>query len=134
MGIVVKASEDGKFEFIHSTNHGGILISRSHEDYYVKRYIKAGRVIDTELSDTAQNIATNVTLVEPDNTSNIKTLQSEEKKEIRSNDYHIVQKGDTLYSISRRYGIKLNELKKINNIVGDKIMPKQKLKIFAPLT
>ncbi len=44
--------------------------------------------------------------------------------------YHLVSKGETLYSISRAYGLTLNELRRLNKL-DDKvaIYPGQKLKI-----
>jgi len=35
--------------------------------------------------------------------------------------YYIVKKGDTLYSISKKYGVSVKELKKINNLKTSKI-------------
>lgn len=42
-------------------------------------------------------------------------------------DSHIVVKGDTLYSISRRYGLTVDKLKKINRFTDNKISIGQKL-------
>ena len=42
-----------------------------------------------------------------------KPAASTEKK------YHTVQKGDTLYGISKRYGISLGELRKLNHLSAD---------------
>ena len=43
------------------------------------------------------------------------------------NEYHTVGAGETLYSISRMYGIKVEELISMNNIVNNQIKPGQKL-------
>lgn len=44
--------------------------------------------------------------------------------------YHQVRTGDTLYSIGRRYGISVNELRRLNNLgSGAVIHPGQKLKL-----
>lgn len=40
---------------------------------------------------------------------------------------YIVQKGDTLYSISRKFNIPVNELKEINNLTNNEIYPGQEL-------
>jgi len=41
--------------------------------------------------------------------------------------YHIVQKGENLWNISKRYGVSVNEIKKKNNLRSDRIYPRQKL-------
>lgn len=45
---------------------------------------------------------------------------------------HTVKSGDTLYSISRKYAVSLKELRRINNIPGDKLNVGQKLIIEVP--
>ncbi|MCM8777097.1 MAG: LysM peptidoglycan-binding domain-containing protein [Candidatus Omnitrophica bacterium] len=41
--------------------------------------------------------------------------------------YHYVKKGETLSSISKRYGTTVHQLKKLNNLKSSVIQPKQKL-------
>jgi LysM repeat protein len=43
--------------------------------------------------------------------------------------YHTVEKGDTLYNISRRYGLSVDALKKLNNMAADNINIGQKLRV-----
>ena len=43
--------------------------------------------------------------------------------------YHLVQKGDTLYSISRQYDLRPDELKKMNSLDSNVINPGQKLRV-----
>lgn len=45
---------------------------------------------------------------------------------------HTVSKGDTLFSISRRYGISVGDLKDWNNLSGNIIKPGQKLIVSNP--
>ncbi|WP_299259957.1 glucosaminidase domain-containing protein [uncultured Aquimarina sp.] len=45
---------------------------------------------------------------------------------------HVVQKGDTLYSISRRYNLKVTELKAYNNLKDNAIAIGQVLKVEEP--
>jgi len=52
--------------------------------------------------------------------------QKKEKPKIK---YHIVKKGETLASISNKYGIDVETLKETNNLKTNKITPKKKLKI-----
>ncbi|MDD4489287.1 MAG: NlpC/P60 family protein [Paludibacter sp.] len=127
VGIVVNAYENGKFDFIHSSNQSGIVISHSDENYYAKRYIKAGRVIEdnTTIAGETEYVS---------NTSNQILTNEVEKIEVQNTlpepnpaIYHCVRKGDTLYSIARRYGITVTTLKKQNQLNSNKILPKQKL-------
>ncbi len=50
---------------------------------------------------------------------------------IPNNNGHIVQKGDTLYSISRRYKVSVQELKAYNKLVDNHIKIGQVLKVTA---
>ena len=42
---------------------------------------------------------------------------------------YIVQRGDTLYGISRQFGVSINSIKQANNILSNFISPGQVLKI-----
>lgn len=129
VGIVVNATEDGKFEFIHSSNQSGIVISKSDEDYYARRYISAGRVIQDSIFLAAIPAPTPLkqeSLV----ADNLPIDKTEEVKPTTPTQYHIVKKGDTLYSISRKYGLSVAQLKKNNQLNSDKIMPSQQLKVI----
>ena len=54
-----------------------------------------------------------------------------ENKDNEDTNYYIVQPGDTLYSISKRYGISVDELKSINNLKSNLLTIGQKLS-FKP--
>ena len=43
--------------------------------------------------------------------------------------YHLVTKGESLYSISKKYNISIQKIKKLNNLSGSRIKPGQKLRI-----
>ncbi|MEE9348790.1 MAG: LysM peptidoglycan-binding domain-containing protein [Flavobacteriaceae bacterium] len=43
--------------------------------------------------------------------------------------YHIVVKGNTLYSLAKKYGITIEKLKKLNNIYDNTILIGQRLKL-----
>ncbi|MDO9578702.1 MAG: peptidoglycan DD-metalloendopeptidase family protein [Candidatus Cloacimonadales bacterium] len=47
-----------------------------------------------------------------------------------STDYHIVQKGETLYSISQKYFIPVEKLKLFNNLKTDRIFVGQKIYLY----
>lgn len=70
------------------------------------------------------------------NPEKIKTSVNQQKKPeailpestVKEGQYHIVKKGETLYRISQRYGLKVDELRRINNLkAGEEIYPEQKL-------
>lgn len=52
----------------------------------------------------------------------------------KSDKYHIVKKGDTLYSIGKKYGLSVEALKQINNLTSNKILVGQKIYIVAKKT
>lgn len=49
------------------------------------------------------------------------------KENIEVKDYYIVEKGDTLYSISRRFNIPVDEIKRLNNLTSNILTIGQKL-------
>ena len=50
-----------------------------------------------------------------------KTKTQKETKAQNPKGPHIVKYGDTLWNISQRYGMKVEELKKLNNITDNKL-------------
>ena len=52
-------------------------------------------------------------------------------KDTMNNNYYIVKAGDTLYSISRKYNIPVEELKSINNLTTDNLYIGQKLLLVS---
>lgn len=55
--------------------------------------------------------------------------QVDKAKAEQSTNYHIVEKGETLYSIARRYNTTPEQLSKLNNIKENKIFVGKKLKL-----
>ena len=49
--------------------------------------------------------------------------------DVAENGTHKVSRGQTLFDISKRYGVSINDLKMVNNITGSSIYPGQVLKI-----
>lgn len=45
---------------------------------------------------------------------------------------HVVRRGDTLFSIGRKYGIPVSNIREFNNLAGNEIVPGQKL-LLAPV-
>ncbi|MBF0105382.1 MAG: LysM peptidoglycan-binding domain-containing protein [Deltaproteobacteria bacterium] len=46
---------------------------------------------------------------------------------------HHIRSGETLWSLSKRYGVKISDIKKWNRLQGNSVKPKQKIKILAML-
>ncbi|MEN2468184.1 N-acetylmuramoyl-L-alanine amidase [Ornithinibacillus sp. JPR2-1] len=59
----------------------------------------------------------------------LKLVQSEEKETVSSSGVYVVEKGDTLWSISQKYNTTVDVLKSLNKISGDLIVPGQKIKL-----
>ncbi|MGN0214361.1 MAG: C40 family peptidase [Muribaculaceae bacterium] len=51
VGIVTDVNENGTFEFIHSSNTRGVVVSSSEEPYYKRRYVGANRVIESSKAE-----------------------------------------------------------------------------------
>jgi LysM repeat protein len=133
VGIVVSADQDGKFNFIHSSNQNGVIISNSEEPYYLKRYIKAGRLIaDNQFLAVLHplNIPENK-ITEPVADIPVYRVQNPVRQTTKfiPAKFHSVKKGETLSSIAHKFGLTVSELKLKNHIKGNKINPKQHLKI-----
>jgi membrane-bound lytic murein transglycosylase D len=52
-------------------------------------------------------------------------------KQARSKTHHIVKKGETLTSISDKYGVAINDLKSFNKLKNGKIYPNMKLRLAS---
>lgn len=124
VGIVVAAKEDGEFDFIHASVHDGVTISNSKSDYYLKRFVKAGRVIN---NDSLLKMAAVNTAVKRQ--EYVSAIPSKPIKKIIPAKYHYVKSGETLSQIAERYGMTVAQLKRKNNLKKDMLQLKQRLKI-----
>ncbi|MGZ5303407.1 MAG: LysM peptidoglycan-binding domain-containing protein [Bacteroidia bacterium] len=75
--------------------------------------VKPGQRLKIKTADEAENVAVNNDEPEADVSTNL----------------HVVEAGETLYSISRKYGVSVDALKLINGLGGNAISPGQKLKV-----
>ena len=86
----------------------------------------------SQIYPTLGNLSQNYEKIEwvtgpPTNSSSILT-----KAPAAEGRHHMVRKGETLFSISQRYGLKVDELRRMNQLKpGDSIYPGQKL-LIAP--
>ena len=140
VGIVVAAKGNGEFEFIHAAVHKGVTISNSSESYYTKRFLKASRVLAVnpllnvvhkfllpKSSNTEAAAPSKPAFSRPSQVS--APVAPRQAKKVFPAEYHRVKSGETLSEIAEKYGMTVAELKQKNNIKGDKLSLKQKLKI-----
>jgi len=80
-----------------------------------------------------RNISLPVLLIVTGLCSNVYSLKSNPAYITPSDKYHIVRKGDTLYNISQKYDIPVDQLKLYNNLEDDTIILGQKI-YFTPST
>ena len=115
VGMVVSDSlENGHFKFIHASVNKGVIITSSSGAYYDPRYLSACRVVG---ADSVRTPKKNVTL------KPAATPQSAENK------YHTVKKGESLYSISKKYGKTVAQIKALNGLSSDNLKIGQRLLI-----
>jgi len=129
VGMVVSVDSNKNFKFVHSsTPKTGVRIDYSNRPGYVNSFVGARRIIhcNDPFSPTIHLSETN--LVNTQNPNEPKTVINS-KKTTTSKKYHIVKQGDTLYGISKKYKIPVNQILKKNQLKSDKIYPGQKLKI-----
>ena len=130
VGIVVSAKENGDFDFIHAAVHSGVTISNSNEEYYTKRFIKASRVIGTnQLLSISKFITKSENQKKETPSFSPVTVQAQTIKKTIPAEYHQVQKGETLSSISKKFGMTVAELKRKNNIKKNKLSINESIKI-----
>lgn len=86
----------------------------------IESYSQLQEIIKTQLIPGQTSRNTSTTLNSSSNTSN--------------STVHIVKRGESLGVISNKYGISINELKRINNISGNTIHPGQRLNISSTST
>ena len=133
VGIVVSAEKDGKFNFIHSSSQNGVIISSSEEPYYLARFIKAGRVIaDNQFLAVVPPVSISENKTDyraADATVYPVAKPAKRTTKVIPAEYYRVKNGETLSSIAHKFGLTVAELKRKNNIKGNKIKVKQHLKI-----
>ena len=124
VGIVVSAKEDGDFDFIHASVKSGVIISNSKENYYLKRFVRAGRVLGVDSFPQLAFDNTKVSFHEPEQ----KTEYKKVTKAVPAK-YHYVKSGENLSVIADRYGVSVAKLKKRNHLKSEQLQVKQRLKI-----
>ena len=142
----VENSYNDHSEFLTGRKRYAFLFKLRGSDYkgWAKGLKKAGYATDKKYPKKLINIIENYQLYDFDKVKkkDLKNYKREKRKPIRvsvstatktikttSTASYVVKKGDTLYSISRKVGVSVSELQKLNRIKGNIINIGQRLKI-----
>ena len=121
-------------EFLTTRGRYSFLFKYSIKDYikWAKGLSKAGYATDPKYPEKLIKIIEDYSLWKFDGSrksmGKVKKDKSG-KKEKNNSKYYIVKKGDTLYSISKKYNMSLKDLKNLNKLKSNNIKIGQKLKI-----
>lgn len=129
VGLVISVDSNHNFSFVHSsTPKTGVRIDYSNRPGYVNTFVGARRIINCDNPSTPF-ICLSETNSKSTENPKIPTVENNSKKSTVIKKYHIVKQGDTLYGISKKYNIPVDQILKKNQLKSDKIYPGQKLKI-----
>jgi len=95
--------------YIYTVERGDTLLSVAQ-----KHGTTIGEIISLNGMKSPYTIAVGQKIKVP--AGNVAATETKGKQAVRPNDLHIVVKGDTLYSIARRYGVNVNTLMNINHL------------------
>ena len=106
-------------------------IKTSNYEAWAKGLKKAGYATEPEYPDKLISLIERFDLTRYDIKKSKKSVAEKSKNIIKKKQTHTVQKGDTLYSVSRKYDISIDKLVEINQINDKTIYIGQKLKIIT---
>ena len=121
-------------EFLTTRGRYSFLFKYSIKDYikWAKGLSKAGYATDPKYAEKLIKIIEDYSLWKFDGSKksmNKVKKDKSSKKEKNNSKYYTVKKGDTLYSISKKYNMSLKDLKNLNKLNSNDIKIGQKLKI-----
>ena len=121
-------------EFLTTRGRYSFLFKYSIKDYikWAKGLSKAGYATDPKYPEKLIKIIEDYSLLKFDGSKksmNKVKKDKSSKKEKNNSKYYTVKKGDTLYSISKKYNMSLKDLKNLNKLKSNDIKIGQKLKI-----
>lgn len=131
VGLVTEVDTAGNVTFIHaSTYKTGVKIDKLESSWYGKSFCGTRRIFECE-DDTASRVPVVFTpdpsVVEVDTVVAPASAPQPDTTFVT----HRVQKGETLYAISQKYGVTVNEIQSWNNLPSpDKLSIGQSLKIY----
>lgn len=118
--------------FLTSRSRYNGLFKLGKGDYksWAKGLKAAGYATDPKYPDKLIGIIERYQLYEYDNEVLDTNYQAKiETVLVNNENFHFVQKGDTLYSLSKKYNLSVEELKKMNNMSDNALSIDQKIKI-----
>lgn len=125
-------------EFIATRNRYKFLFEYDRKDYksWAQGLKEAGYATNPKYDQLLINLIEKYELHKYDKRGAKREIKKEDKlekaiaKKPKENfEYHEVQKGDTLYSIAKKYNIDFDELKKLNNKSNNNIFIGEKIRI-----
>jgi LysM repeat protein len=127
VGMVVSVNPDESFTFIHSACQTGVSHDNSTGSYYARRYVTARRVIGAENTIPSYDEKP-IEPIEPVINPVEKTPDTIQTPQVETINIQ-VEKGQTLYSLSKKYGCTITQLKEWNDLTGSSLQIGQELKI-----
>lgn len=117
-------SSEGTESDYHTVKKGETLLDLSKTYKVSLTALKRANNLETTLINEGQKLKVkNLELpTEP-------MLGNNDEAMVMSSDFHIVEKGNTLYSLSKQYGLSVTELKQLNDLDSNLIKVGQKLKV-----
>lgn len=120
VGIVSKVAQgeqSNSYCFIHASTSKGVREDRGDDPYFASRYVTARRLLGGEVQKKKA----------------ARKNQKEEEKEKEVPTIHVVEKGETLFSIAVHYGVTVQEIKKYNNLENSDIRVGDTLRLNMPI-
>ncbi|KAB2443468.1 peptidoglycan DD-metalloendopeptidase family protein [Bacillus luti] len=146
IGALVAAIQDGKVtKSYYSSSYGNVVFIKhgEYEAVYAhlnKRYVVQGDYISKgeivgEVGNTGESRGAHLHLevhqgrwtMAKKNAMNPLFVLNEQRNEVVSSSLYIVQKGDTLVGIARKFSMTVNEIKEKNGLQQERIYPNQQL-------
>ena len=133
----VESSYEDHSKFLTQRRRYAFLFSYGSKNYkkWAKGLKKAGYATDPKYPRKLISLIENYELYKFDDVrkkdfKNVDTKPKKQKpKKVKASRRYTVKRGDTLYSISRRFGMTVNDLKQINGLRSNTISIGQELKV-----
>ena len=119
-------------EFLTTRGRYSFLFRLPIKDYvgWSKGLSKAGYATDPKYPEKLISVIESYSLWRYDGSKKQSSKnKKEKKKKVKDDANYTVKKGDTLYSLSKKYNISIDEIKKNNNLKNNQLSIGQKLKI-----